>query len=209
MNLDQVANLPSRPVASVWYRSVETGYFKSPLDYLYTKGYPSRYSAGSSQTEPFAVMYLGDDPITAAFEAGALFGDPLKPGGSVPNPANSWATLNVQVQLRRVVDLADVDKVHRPLGTTAQELTGDWRGSRIRNPHTAVRDPVGISPTQELGAALFAVGKFEGFLAISAKRPYQLVLGVFPERMRDDSFLQYSFVGEAGEHAFRIPSAAP
>lgn len=150
-------------------------------------------------------MYLCDSPTTAAFEVGALFGDPLKPGGSVPNPANSWATLNVQVQLRRVVDLADVNKVHKPLGTTAQELTGDWRGYRLRNPHTSVRAPVGIAPTQELGAALFASGKFEGFLAISAKLPYQLVLGVFPDRLQDDSFLQFSFVDAAGEHVFRIP----
>jgi RES domain-containing protein len=205
MNLDGVGSLPSRPIANTWYRYVETAYFKSPLDYLYTKRYPSRYSAGLSQPNPFAVVYVADHPTTAAFEVGQQFGDPLKPGGSVPNPANSYVILNVEVQLRYVVDLSDVDKAHAPLGTTAQELTGDWRGYRDRNPHTPARGPVGIAPTQELGAALFGNGRFEGFLAISAKRPCQLVLGVFPERMQNGSFLKFVFTDADGPHEFCVP----
>lgn len=204
MNLDQVARLPSRPVTNTWYRHVETAYFNSPLDYLYTKNIPSRYSAGSLNAEPFAVVYLCDHPQVAAFEVGAIFGDPLKPGGSIPNPVSSWVTLNVQVQLRNVVDLSDVNGVHGPLRTTAQELTGDWRGYRTRNSNTPIKAPTGIAPTQELGAALFACKSFEGFLAISAKMPYHPVLGVFPERMRKDSFLKFAFTGTDGPHEFVI-----
>ena len=205
MNLDQVATLPSRPIANTWYRFIQTAFFKSPLNYLYTKENWTRYSAGLVQAEPFSVVYLGDHPDVAALEVGAVFGDPLRPGGTIADPARSWVSLNVSVQLQSVVDLTDVSGVQKPLGTTAQELTGDWQGYTRRNMHTSVREPVGTAPTQELGAALFACKKFEGFIAISAKLATNRVLGVFPERMRNDSFLKYAFTDADGPHEFRIP----
>ena len=79
----------------------------------------------------------------------------------------SFVTLNVHVILQEVIDLTDVN-VHTALGTSVQELTGDWEGYQIRNRRTAVSEPTGIAPTQELGRALFATG-VEGFRAISAE----------------------------------------
>ncbi|HEY3939952.1 MAG TPA: hypothetical protein VGL97_21165 [Bryobacteraceae bacterium] len=113
----------------------------------------------------------------------------------------------MEVRLQQIVDLTDVEATHLPLGTTAQELTGDWRGYRLRSPSTSVRAPIGIAQTQALGAVLFACKQFEGFLAISAKVPYSKVLGIFPERLRKGAFLSYSYTDAAGKkRVYRIPA---
>jgi hypothetical protein len=78
------------------------------------------------------------------------------------------------------------------IGTTAQELTGDWRGNRFRNPNSSVTAPTGPAPTQELGAALDGMPDIEGFFAISAKVPTHRSLVVFPEKLRSGSYLEFS-----------------
>jgi len=110
------------------------------------------------------------------------------------------------VQLSKVADLTDAVRTPEILATTAQELTGDWDGYQLRSARTSVSGPVGIAPTQALGAALYASGAFEGFLAISAKIPYQKVLGVFPNRMAKGNFVRYSYSDAAGQmQSFEIP----
>jgi hypothetical protein len=149
---------------------------------------------------------LAENHEVALFEVGALNGSPLIPGGVVANPARSWLMINAQVQLTRVADLTAVPGSHSPLSTSAQELTGDWRGYGQRSANTSVSAPVGAAPTQELGAALHASESFEGFLAVSAKLPYQMVLGVFPGRVAKGNFVRYSFVDSAGQtESLQIP----
>jgi hypothetical protein len=105
-----------------------------------------------------------------------------------------------------VVDLTDVPGSQVPLLTTAQELTGDWKGYRQRSGGTSISAPAGIAPTQELGAALYASGLFEGFMALSAKMPYQRVLGIFPQRVDPGNFLRYTYVDAAGRaQTLQIP----
>jgi hypothetical protein len=87
--------------------------------------------------------------------------------------------LNVDVQLQTVADLTQ-ESQQQLLETTAQELTGDWRGYQQRSPATSVSQPVGVAPTQSLGAALFAVPGLEGFRTLSAKLPYYSNLVIFP-----------------------------
>jgi hypothetical protein len=137
---------------------------------------------------PFDVLYLAENPVLALFEVEAMYGSPTVPGGAIPNPACSFVIINAHVQLSRVADLTDVAGSHAPLSTTAQELTGDWRGYHQRSAGTSVPAPLGATPTQDLGAALYATGIFEGFLAISAKLPYQMVLGVFPAHVAPGNF---------------------
>jgi hypothetical protein len=78
--------------------------------------------------------------------------------------------------VNKVADLTAVSAAHSPLSTTA----------------------TGPAPTQELGAALYRSGLFEGFLAISAKMPWRMVLGVFPGRVGAGNFVRYSYVDSAG-----------
>jgi hypothetical protein len=206
MNLAAVAGLPSRPIVGVWYRAVDPQYLRAALGYSHTRWSPSRYCEGQAAAAPFDIVYLAENPMVAQFEVGALFGSPLIAGGVTANPARSWLTINAQVQLTRVADLTDVPGAHLPLSTSAQELTGDWKGYRDRNVGASVSAPIGSAPTQELGAALHASGLFEGFLAVSAKLPWQMVLGVFPGRVGVGNFVRYGYLDPAGSaQTFQIP----
>jgi RES domain-containing protein len=206
MNLAAVAGLPSRPIVGVWYRAIDPQHLRAALGYSHTRRFPSRYYEGQNAAATFDIVYLAENPMVAQFEVGALFGSPLTAGGVMANPARSWLTINAQVQLTKVVDLTDVPGAHVPLATSAQELTGDWKGYRDRNASASVSAPVGSAPTQDLGAALHASGLFEGFLAISAKLPWQMVLGVFPGRVGVGSFVRYSYLDPTGNtQTFQIP----
>lgn len=100
----------------------------------------------------------------------------------MPHPHNTWTTLNVTVSLQHVADLTDLTS-QALLDTTAQELTGDWLGYRLRGPGTTVKGPTGLAPTQDLGAALEAVPNLEGFKTLSAKAPYHQILAIFPKKL--------------------------
>lgn len=198
MNLGAVNGLPTRPVAAVWYRAVDPKYLPTALNYSHTRLFASRYYERPQSSQQFDLVYLAENQLVALLEVEGLFGSPAIPGGLVPNPSRSWLTINAQVQLSAVADLTDVSGSHVPLSTTAQELTGDWKGYTQRNATTGVSTPVGTAPTQELGAALFHSGVFEGFVTISAKMPYQRVLGVFPGRVSRGNYVRYTYVDPAG-----------
>ena len=152
----------------------------------------------------FEVLYLAENPMVALFEARALFGSPLTPGGVVPHPSRPLVTLPILVSLSSVSDLTDPAEA-AAIGTNAQELTGDWRsyGTRVGPPapHT------GVPPTQNLGSALFALGSLQGFVSFSATLPDYKILVVFPARLRGTpDYLQYSYPDPAGAiQVRRIP----
>jgi hypothetical protein len=127
----------------------------------------------------------------ALFEAEALLGSPTRPGGVLPQPRLAWTILNVRVNLQRIADLTQV-VAQNQLATTAQELTGDWEGYQLRGPRTSVSEPVGLAPTQELGAALFDMPDLEGFRTPSAKVPYAMNLVVFPQKLLPGSYVEFS-----------------
>jgi hypothetical protein len=113
----------------------------------------------------------------------ALLGSATTAGGLVPSPHSTWTTLNVNVSLQYIADLTDLASQDL-LDITAQELTGDWRGYRLRGPSTTIKGPTGSAPTQDLGSALFAVPKLEAFKTLSSKAPYHQILAVFPQKLR-------------------------
>jgi RES domain len=198
MNLANVAVLSACPVASVWYRAIPPGFLSTALSYSHAHRYASRYYQGPTAPVQFNILYLAENQEVALFEAEALFGSPLIPGGVIANPAKSLLVINAQVQLTRVADLTDILGSHQPLSTTAQELTGDWEGYQQRSAMTSIKAPVGASPTQQLGAALYANASYEGFLTISSKMPCQKVIGVFPDRIAKGNFVKYSYQDLAG-----------
>ena len=122
------------------------------------------------------------------FEVEALLGSPHSTWLAVPG--RNWTVLSVSVVLQSVVDLTQAAE-QAALGTTAQELTGDWRGYRLRDATTPVSQPSGVpAPTQELGGALYSVPGLEGFLTVSAKVPTHRVLVVFPDKLAVGSELE-------------------
>jgi hypothetical protein len=168
VNLAVVGGLPRTPENRVWFRLINLSYLKNALSSSHTKKTLARFNPGPLLTtaNQFASLSLADDLIAAQFEAGAALGS-YKPGHHISHPNLSLVTLNVQVTLREVIDLTDLN-AQTALGTNVQELTGDWEGFQFRSNLTSVPHPTGIAPTQELGKALFATG-VEGFRSVSAK----------------------------------------
>jgi RES domain-containing protein len=206
MNLEAVGGLPSRPVTGTWYRAIPPQHLPTALDYSRSRLSPSRYNAGPLARNLFDTVYLAEDPIVAQLEVGAMFGSSPNINDLVPNPHASYTILNAQVQLRNVLDLTDAARCQTLLRTNAQELTGDWRAYHRRNDTHSVPAPLGVAPTQELGAAIHECQQFAGFLAISAKFPYKMVLGVFPDRIPEGDFVRYSYTDAAGQkQIFNVP----
>jgi hypothetical protein len=142
--------------------------------------------------------------MVALFEVRALFGSPTQPGGIIANPRQPWTVLNVSVQLQDVADLTQVS--HQGLlATTAQEITGDWHGYQQRSALTSVTQPVGAAPTQELGAALYALSGLEGFLTLSAKLSYHRILVVFPDKLRRGSRIEFHDPATRQSHVIAPP----
>jgi hypothetical protein len=165
----------------------------------HTKLISSRFSEGRLARPPFEILYLAENPMVALFEVEALLGSPTMPGDVVAQPTRPWVVVNASVRLQRIVDLTDVPVAQTSLQTSAQELTGDWRGYQQRSSDTSVELPVGAAPTQALGGALRGVSpQLEGFISLSAKLPYLKILGVFPEHLLPGSLVQFQYIDPTG-----------
>ncbi|CAN5754761.1 MAG: RES family NAD+ phosphorylase [Blastocatellia bacterium] len=206
MNLWACGQLSTSPETQTWYRAIQPQFWTTALQTSQTTTFPTRFNEGANAHPQFEILYLAEDHQLALFEAQALLGSPLTPGSIVPQPRKAWVILNVQVVLQAVADLTQVTS-QNIVGTTAQELTGDWRGYTLRSPSTSISQPTGTAPTQALGAQLHAVPGLEGFLTLSAKIPYGRVLAVFPDKLRSGSTVE--FVNTASSDTHRIAGADP
>lgn len=163
MNLAACATVSVTPLTGTWYRAIQPHHLASALNTSHTKLIPSRFNEGSSASPQFEVLYLAENHLVALFEVQALLGSSHTPGGVVPHPRRAWTILNVSVNLQAVADLTDT-VTQSMLATTAQELTGDWRGYQLRGPSASVKWPVGPAPTQQLGSALHSTRNLERFI---------------------------------------------
>jgi RES domain-containing protein len=191
MNLAACGSLTVQPENRVWFRAIQPQHWPSALATGHSRRIPSRYSPATSSKPGFPILYLSEDHQVALFEVGALLGSPLPGGLYVPNPWQAWIILNVQVTLQAVADLTNVSEQNK-LQTTAQELTGDWRGYYLRHPQVSVSRPTGLAPTQSLGREIHRLKRFEGFRAVSARVPTHLNLVVFPNRLRRGSTIIFT-----------------
>jgi RES domain-containing protein len=186
------------PESGTWYRALQVQFIPTALSTRYTSTVSSRFSGASPASSGFEILYLAENHLVALLEVQALLGSPTTPGGLVPHPQGTYATLNVSVSLQHVADLTDLAS-QSLLDTTAQELTGDWRGYRLRGPGTSVQAPTGMAPTQDLGAALYGVPRLEGFKSLSAKAPYHRLLAIFPQKLLPGSQVSW-FNPQTGKH---------
>ena len=189
MNLGASPNLRRGPMTGTWYRAVPSQHWNTLNQTVHSRIYPRRFNGGTAANPSFEAVYLAENFVVALFEAEAVFGAPV-PGGFVSQPRQNWVLINVDVQLQEVADLTDVAEQNK-LGTTAQELTGDWRGYLERRATTSISQPTGLAPTQQLGAALFAVPRLEAFQTISAKLPYHRCLVIMPQKLLPGSRVEF------------------
>lgn len=207
MNLAACRLLAAAAETGIWYRAIDPQHWPTALQTSHTVLDPSRFNPGPLVSPGIETLYLAEDLQVALFEAEALLGSATRPGGVLPQPRLAWTLINVQVRLQKVADLTVV-AAQDLLGTTAQELTGDWEGYQLRSRRTSVREPVGLAPTQELGAALYAVPNLEGFRTLSARVPYAMNLIVFPQKLLPGSRVEFAHPA-LGTHTIIGPAAPP
>jgi RES domain-containing protein len=186
-----ISGLLLGPESRVWYRAVQTHFLATALSTSHTRTVSSRFSAATPDSPGYEILYLAENHAVALLEAQALLGSPSVPGGVIPHPHSTWTILNVTVQLHAVADLTDT-KTQDLLETSAQEITGDWLGYRLRGPSVTVKAPTGLAPTQQIGEILYRASVVEGIRTISAKVPYHEILVVFPEKLLPDSSISWS-----------------
>jgi RES domain-containing protein len=207
VNAANATRLSRVPHAGTWYRTVAPRFASTAIVTTHSRTISSRYSPATRATPGFEVLYLAENHLVAMFEAQALFGSPLIPGGVVANPTASLVNLAIHVQLSAVVDVSNPTQAAL-LDTNAQELTGDWLGYQQRSPATSVPGPIGKAPTQDFGEQLFALcPDVQGLLTLSARLPYYRVLAVFPQRLNKGiDYVRYSITDPAGQlQTFAIP----
>jgi hypothetical protein len=186
VNLSVCAVLPRQPENQTWYRAVTLFQLPTAFGSAHTANVRSRFNAGPLLFVPdrFETLYFTDDPTMAAYEIGAMLGQPWNTGTSIPHPKMTpYITVNADIILDQVVDLTEVANVQMPLATNAQELTGDWDCYAVRSAKTQVSAPTGIALTQDLGRELYITPGVEAFKTLSAKAPYHRNIVVFPKKL--------------------------
>jgi hypothetical protein len=153
MKVSACDKLSRHPLTGHWYRALNLKYWKSRLSTEHTKAVRSRFSAATLSSPLYRILYLGENHQVAIYEVGALLGDPNEP---ISSPKGSWLLMSVNVRLHQVVDLSEPAQ-HKLISTNDQELTGAWANTP------------GRAPTQDLGAALYALTDLEGFVFPSSK----------------------------------------
>lgn len=190
MNLRNVRLLTRRPHARGWFRAIRTAFLGTPLAVAHTVTIPGRFNYVAPGHPGFPILYLTEDPVTALFEVGAMLGSPHRV--AVPGPGHHWAIISVSVKLSGVVDLTRPAE-RRLIRASAQELTGDWDGYRLRRivrPRPSPAWPV--APTQQLGQALHRVRGVEGVITYSARDATKKNLVVFPNKLRKGSVVRFT-----------------
>lgn len=184
-----------------WYRALPPVHWTAPLSTGHTTTVTSRFSAAHPRRPGFEILYLAETSVVALFEINALLG--YLYGAHVPNPAAFFTVLTVQVRLRQVADLT-LGPERRKVATSVQELTGDWRGYKLRDITTSPMDPYPPHvPTHRLGDALYNVPDLEGFLTYSAKVPDRKNLVLFPQKL--DPASRVVCFDSSGNQIQRIP----
>lgn len=177
--------LAHRPLSGHWYRAIDLKFLETRLQTEHTRTKATRYSDARESNPGHRLLYLGENHQIALFEYGALLGSPIDP---LSDPRSSLLLLSFEVHLGRVADLCD-EHQRASIGTTFQELTGNWRNSPDRE-----------VPTHQLGLALFRVKGLEGFLFPSSKPSGGKNLVVFPDKLdarRSSIAFRNDLTGEA------------
>lgn len=127
----------------------------------------------------FETVYLAEDMVTALTEITAVVR--TGPAGLATLATNPWALISVHGVLLSALNLIDPAIVVK-LGTTAQELTGEWRYTQAGG---------GEAPTQLLGRVCYDSKRFDAIRYPSSKNPTKgCCVAVFPDRLKSPAFVE-------------------
>ena len=143
MKVSACDRLSRHPLTGHWYRALNLKYWKSRLDTKHTMSRSkSRFSAATPSSPLYRILYLGENHQVAIYEVGCSPGRSkrahLQPQGLLAldefaGPTSITSSISA-IRLSR-----------RLISTNDQELTGVWANAS------------GKAPTQNLGAALYAL----------------------------------------------------
>jgi RES domain len=180
--------LPSIAVPGPWYRAVAFEYLTgpppgaasgSPVQPLWPGGARRqgvRFTPQGTGKQGFECLYLAFDEMTPLLEVTQV----LRPPNSlVPLLFEPQVMMTVNGVLTDILDMTDT-KTQGALGTSLQELTGDWAVQQAD--YLIGKAP--MPPTQALGQAAFDVGVIAGLKYKSSKNPARgLAIVVFTDRL--------------------------
>jgi RES domain-containing protein len=145
-----------------------------PLWGLGSKTFGGRFTPRDS----FETVYLAEDPTTASSEVGLIL---KHANSSVTIRTHPWVLITIDGNLLSVLDLTDAKTV-AALGSSHQELTGEWRYTQEQS---------GEAPTQMLGRLCHDSERFDGIRYPSSKNVTGGVcVAVFPDRLRKPAYLE-------------------
>jgi RES domain-containing protein len=151
--------------------------------------------SGGRFTPPgsFETIYLASDPVTALAEVRLVF---QTVGGQLTGfAAEPWVLVSIEGVLTNVLDLTNAE-TRRRLGTSLQELTGEWRYTHAQGE---------MPSTHLLAIAAYESRRVTGIRFVSAKNPAGSNLAVFSDRLSDGDVSYLEVIDAAGNLAQRLP----
>ena len=175
--------LPGISISTCFYRFMEIGYLKDPLNGLGSLEHGGRYNSKDS----FEVVYLAPDPETAIAE-----------GSRDKYLIPPSVLITIEVNLQKVINLED-RKTINALGINEQELYCLWR---------KIQDVDGKEAyTQIFGRMIYKSQGIEAIRYPSVVKKGKYDLAVFPERLKKDSELKVYDPGKKIRHVIKGPVA--
>jgi RES domain-containing protein len=173
--------LQSLPIVSLKgtaYRSILNKYVSSPQYDNSPLSTKSSQTVGGRYNPPnqFGALYAADTPGNALVETLAM----LKTNeGFIGIKSSPRLVLSLEYQLSQVLDLFE-NTNQCVIGTDLDELKQSWRDVNVEGR---------VAATQNLGMAIYDMGRIEALKVPSAKIAGAYNLVVFPDRLTEDSFV--------------------
>ncbi len=190
-----ISGLPVQPYQGTCYRLVDfavlTGY--DPMMPLFTLGPGQNGQRYTPKGGPNA-LYAAEDLVTAHAEYHRVERIVIATDPTYRPSANPTVELTIQVDLQRVLNIADPG-IQAALDTSVAELTGPWRKQMIKNL---------FCPTQVFASAVFAHGEIQALRYPSAQGPQYCNLIVWEERLTLPSYIEVK--DSTGILSARIPA---
>jgi RES domain-containing protein len=126
-----------------------------------------------------ATLYMAEDRETAFAEAHQIGASIKRQQPAADDPRRPTVVVSVKVSLDSALDVSD-PAVQAALGTDLGELLRPWRRAQCRGP----------VPTQQLGLATFASGRFQAIRYPSARLRGRCCLAIFTDRVVPPAYVE-------------------
>jgi RES domain-containing protein len=161
--------------SGVVFRFIASRFLASPLASAGSKLRGGRFNPPGQ----FEVLYtaLAADTALAEREGILLTAAAIKSARGI----RTGILLRIDCRLTRVLDLCD-EPIRQRVQISPAELLAPWLPWNI--PAHGSEDPGAVAPSQLIGAAVYASGRFEAILSPSAKDPGGRCLAIIPDRLQ-------------------------